>query len=383
MNNATSYSTWVEIDLDAIRNNIQWFLEYSGVPVMAVVKANAYGHGMIPVARVALQAGASWCGVARIEEAFELRAAGLNSPILVMGYTPPDRVEKAVAQGISMAVWHPGQIDLAASAAKAIGSSARLHLKVDTGMSRLGIQPEMVHRLAQKLAETPGVTFEGLFTHFARADEADPAPTDAQELHFQNVIEQLEKNGLRPSVVHAANSAASLTRPSAHFDLMRVGIAMYGLHPSDECSLPGAVHAALTWKAVLSQVKMLPPGRGVSYGHIYTTRSQEQIATVPVGYADGFRRTLGNQVLVAGKRVPVVGRVSMDQIMIQLDEVPGARTGDEVVLIGQQGEARMTAEDVAKIWGTINYEVTCAISARVPRVYLHETAWVTHPDRQL
>jgi len=350
---------------------------------MAVVKANAYGHGMIPVARAALQTGASWCGVARIEEAFEFRAAGLNSPILVMGYAPPDRVEKAGAQGISVAVWHPGQIDLAACAAKAIGSSARLPLKVDTGMSRLGIQPEMVHTLAPKLAGTPGVTLEGLSTHFARADEADPAPTDAQELHFQNAVEQLEKNGLRPSVVHAANSAASLTRPSAHFALLRVGIAMYGLHPSDECSLPGAVRAALTWKAVLSQVIVLPPGRGVSYGHIYTTRSQEQIATVPVGCADGFRRTLGNQVRVAGKRVPVVGRVSMDQTRIQLDEVPGARAGDEVVLIGQQGEARVTAEEVAKIWGTINYEVTCAISARVPRVYLHETAWVTHPDRQL
>ncbi|OGN92998.1 MAG: alanine racemase [Chloroflexi bacterium RBG_13_50_21] len=373
MNTATSYSTWVEIDLDAIRNNIQWFLVFSGVPVMAVVKANAYGHGMIPVARAALQAGASWCGVARIEEAFELRTAGLNCPILVMGYTPPNWVEKAVAWEISMTVWHPDQIDSAASTAKAIAKSARLHLKVDTGMSRLGVQPEMVLRLAQKLAETHNVTFEGLFTHFARADEADPSPTDAQELHFQNVIDQLKKIGMRPSVVHAANSAASLTRPSTYFDLIRVGIAMYGLHPSNECSLPGAVRAALTWKAVLSQVKVLPPGRGVSYGHIYTTRSEEQIATVPVGYADGFRRTTDNQVLVAGKRVPVIGRVTMDQIMIQLDWVPGAKAGDEVVLVGQQGEERITAEDVAKIWRTINYEVTCAISTRVPRVYLHET----------
>jgi alanine racemase len=383
MNNATSYSTWVEIDLEAIRNNVQWVRNFSGVDVMAVVKANAYGHGLIPVAKAALQAGASWCGVARIEEALELRAAGLNCPILVMGYTPPDRVEKAVARGISMAVWHPDQVDLAASAAKAIGSSARLHLKVDTGLSRLGVQPEMVHGLAQKLAETPGVTFEGLFTHFARATEADPAPTDAQELHFQNVIEQLKKNGLRPSVVHAANSAASLRRPSAHFDLIRVGTAMYGLQLPDECLLPGAIRPAFTWKAVLSQVKVLPPGQGVSYGHIYTTRSQEQIGTVPVGYGDGFRRTLGNQVLVAGKRVPVVGRVCMDQMMIQLDEVPGARAGDEVVLIGQQGEARLTAEDVARIWGTVNYEVIVASNARVPRVYLHEKDWVTHPDRQL
>jgi alanine racemase len=373
----------VEIDLDAIRNNIQWFLEYSGIPVMAVVKANAYGHGMIPVARAAIQAGASWCGVARIEEAFELRAADLDNPILVMGYTPPDRVEKAVAWGISMTVWHPDQIDLAASVAKAIGKSARLHLKVDTGMSRLGIQPAMVLRFAQKLAETSSVTFEGLFTHFARADESDPSPTDAQELNFHNVIDLLEKNGMRPALVHAANSAASLKRPSTHFDLIRVGIAMYGLHPSDECLLPEAFHAALTWKAILSQIKVLRSGRGVSYGHIYTTHSQEKIATVPVGYADGFRRTPDNQVLVAGKRVSVIGRVTMDQIMIQLDGVPRAREGDEVVLIGKQEEACITAEDVAKIWKTINYEVTCAISARVPRVYSHETTWSTKTDTQL
>ena len=383
MNNATSYSTWVEIDLEAIRNNVQWFQNFSGVDVMAVVKANAYGHGMIPAAKAALQAGASWCGVARIEEAIELRAAGLNCPILLLGYSPPDRVEEAVAQQISMTVWDPRQLELAASAARKAEMPARLHLKVDTGMSRLGVQPEETLDFVRKLAKTPGVIFEGLFTHFALADETDPTPTDAQEECFRAVLTQLEQAKLRPPVVHAANSAASLTRPSTHFDLMRVGIAIYGLHPSDECSLPGAVRAALTWKAVLSQVKVLPPGRGVSYGHIYTTRAQERIATVPVGYADGFRRTLGNQVLVAGKQVPVVGRVCMDQIMIQLDEVPGARAGDEVVLVGQQGEARLTAEDVAKIWGTINYEVTCAISARVPRVYLHETAWVTHPDRQL
>ncbi|PIW19788.1 MAG: alanine racemase [Anaerolineae bacterium CG17_big_fil_post_rev_8_21_14_2_50_57_27] len=218
MSNATFYSTWVEVDLEAIRNNVQWFQNFSGVAVMAVVKANAYGHGMIPAAKAALQAGASWCGVARIEEALELRAASLDCPILVMGYTPPDRVDEAVAQQISMTVWDPRQLELAAGAAKKAQMPARLHLKVDTGMSRLGVQPEGMLDFVRKLAKTPGVIFEGLFTHFARADETDPTPTDAQEERFRAVLTQLEQAKLRPPVVHAANSAASLTRPSAHFD---------------------------------------------------------------------------------------------------------------------------------------------------------------------
>ena len=183
-----------------------------------------------------------------------------------------------------MTVWDPRQLEPTVSAEKKTRMPPRLHLKVDTGMSRLGIQPEEALDFVWKLAKTPGVIFEGLFTHYARADEANPSHTAVQETHFQRVVEELDRAGLRPPVVHAANSAASLTRLSAHFNLLRVGVAMYGrLHPSDECSLPGAVRAALTWKAVLSQVKVLPPGRGVSYGHIYTTRSQEQIATVSVG----------------------------------------------------------------------------------------------------
>lgn len=373
MSKGTSYSTWVEIDLEAIRNNIQWFLDNTGVQVMAVVKANAYGHGIIPVTNAALQAGASWCGVARIEEALELRAAGLECPILIMGYTPVGRMKEAVAQQISMAVWDTNQLDLATAAAQEIGKSARLHLKVDTGMSRLGIQPEEAFTFAQRMVNTSGVTLEGLFTHYARADEADASPTDLQEGIFLKVVEQLNNAGIRPAFVHVGNSAASLKRPSAHFNLLRAGIAIYGLYPSGECPLPVTFCPAMTWKAVLSQVKVLPPGRGVSYGHVYTTRTNERIGTVSVGYADGMRRILGNQVLIRGRRVPVVGRVCMDYIMVQLDEVPEAKVGDEVVLIGSQGEARLSAEDVAASWGTINYEVTCAIGPRVPRVYLYKT----------
>ncbi len=210
---------------------------------------------------------------------------------------------------------------------------------------------------------------EGVFTHFARADEADPETTQAQLESFQSVIASLEAHDLRPALVHSANSAAGLAFPDAWFDMLRVGIAMYGLHPSADRRLPAVFRPALSWKSSLAMVKRLPAGRGVSYGHVYQTDSEERIGTIPVGYADGYRRVEGNHVLVAGREVPVVGRVTMDQIMVQLDSVPEAEVGDEVALIGIQDGRAISAEDVAEAWGTINYEVTSGISKRVPRVY--------------
>ena len=336
---------------------------------MAIVKADAYGHGAVPVARAALLAGASWCGVARLEEALELRMAGLECPILLLGYTPPGQMKAAVAQQVSMTVWTRDHIRQAAEAARLAGEPALVHLKLDTGMGRIGVIPEQVLPLAHLLAHTSGVIFQGLFTHLARADEPEREPTNAQEHLFREALAVLDAEGLRPPVVHVSNSAASLTRTDLAFDMVRLGIAMYGLHPSPSCHLPGAFHPALTWKTVLSHVKMLPPGSGVSYGHEYITKSQERIGTIPVGYADGFRKTASNLALVNGTRVPVLGRVCMDQCMLQLDAVPGARIGDEVILIGPQGSEEITVEDVAQRWGTINYEVVCAIGRRVPRFY--------------
>jgi alanine racemase len=223
--------------------------------------------------------------------------------------------------------------------------------------------------LARLLTDTSGVHFEGLFTHYARSDEADPGPTDDQERRFQEVMRALEAVGLLPPVVHAANSAAALNRPNFAYHLVRAGIAMYGLHPSSDCPLPDTFRPALSWKAVLSYVKTLPPGRGVSYGHEYITRGYERIGTVPVGYADGFRRQRNHIVLVGGQRVGVVSRVCMDQIMLLLDGAPQAQSGDEVILIGSQGQECIPAEEVALRWGTNNYEVVCGIGARVPRVY--------------
>ncbi len=363
------YSTWIEIDLSAIENNVELIRKKTGVRVMAVVKANAYGHGTMPVARAALRGGAAWLGVARIEEALNLREAGLDCPILVLGYSPAGKVSEAINQNISLTLWSLEQLKSVSSSAQKIDKQAKIHLKVDTGMSRLGVQPNETLALAEEINASPGIIFEGIFTHFARADEEDPSSSENQSRKFRNVLNSLTTAGISPPLVHAANSAAALSQPSSYFAMVRPGIAIYGLEPSNDWQLPEEFQTALVWKTILSQVKTLPAGRGVSYGHEYVTRGAERIGSIPVGYADGFRRVRGNQVLIGGMRVPVVGRVCMDQISVQLDEVPNAKEGDEVVIIGAQGELEITAEQVAELWGTINYEVVCGIGARVPRIY--------------
>jgi alanine racemase len=364
------HSNWVTVDTGAIRNNVRFILEHTGTQVMAIVKANAYGHGTIPVAKASLEAGASWCGVARYTEALELRKANIDCPILLLGYTPKETLEEMIVNQVSMTVWNPEQISLLSAAAERAGLQAKVHLKVDTGMSRIGIQPDETLALALGLSEINNLEFEGIYSHFARADELDPTSADLQWQRFQKVIAELESHEISPPITHHANSAASLTRPETSLSLVRFGIAMYGLHPSEECPLPDEFRPALSWKSILSNVKKLPPGRGVSYGHEYVTQGNERIGTIPVGYADGYRRLKGNQVLVGGKRVPVIGRVTMDQILVQLDDVPESKEGDEVILIGGQGDEWITAEDVARVWGTINYEVTCAVGPRVPRFYI-------------
>ena len=369
MKHQSRHAVWAEVDLGAIENNVRYFVKNTSAKVMAVVKANGYGHGAVPTAKAALKDGATWCAVARVEEALELRQAGLQCPILLFGLVPTERLSEVITAQVSMAVWQQDQVTEIAQAALGVGQEARLQLKVDTGMGRLGVQPEEVPGLARFLKDAPNVLFEGLFTHYARADEHDPTPSDEQDQRFESVLNMLEEISLRPSLVHAANSAAALKSPQGDFDLVRVGISIYGLHPSKETILPGDFRAALSWKTHLSQVKVLPPGRGVSYGHLYITSDHERIGTLPIGYADGFRRVEGNQVLVGGQRVPVVGRVCMDLCMVQLDALPEAQAGDEVVLIGVQGDEHIPAEEVAERWGTINYEVTCGIGARVPRIF--------------
>ncbi len=363
------FTSWVETDLNVIENNIRLIMHITQSDVMAVVKANGYGHGAIPVAESALRGGATWCAVSQVEEAIILRQSGLNCPLLVLGFTPSNRLSEAIKQDISLTFWSKKQIQEIMKSAQAMGQKAKVHLRVDTGMGLLGAQAEAVEDIVRLAYGLDGVQITGMFTNFARADEPGIDTTIAQLNTFLNILSRLESAGLRPPIVHAANSAATLVNPETHLDLVRIGSAMYGFHSSPECLLPEGFFPALTWKTQLSQIKTLPPGRGLSYGHVYITQRNEHIGTLPVGYADGLRSFDGNKVLIRGREVPVVGRVCMDQSLVQLDNVPDAEVGDEVVLIGRQGEMQISAEQVAKRWGVINYEVTCGISARVPRLY--------------
>jgi alanine racemase len=363
------HSTWLEIDVDAMRRNAARLRQRCGTEVMAVVKADAYGHGGAPAARAARRGGAQWVGTARVEEALELRRQGVEAQLLVLGHTPADRVAEALEARLSLTVWSDDQLQATAAAAAAVGHEAAVHVKVDTGMNRIGLRPEQAVEFARRVTGEPAVRLSGIYTHFACADGSDRRPTEKQNDAFRGVIEALQAAGLRPEWIHAANTAGSLAYPAARWDMVRSGVGIYGMHPSPAVPLPPDFEAALHWKSRLTMVKEVPPGEGVSYGHHYVTRSRERIGTVSVGYADGFRRVEGNVVLVGGRRVPVVGRVCMDQILVNLDEIPGARAGDEVVLLGSQGGERIAAEEVGERWGTINYEVTCGITERVARVY--------------
>ncbi len=363
------YSNWVEIELAAIKNNVRYFCDSSDVNVMAVVKANAYGHGSLPVVETALRAGASWCGVARADEALELRSAGVKCPILVLGFTPVSMIEQLIASNVSMTGWDVEHLKDVDVIAQRLGLRARIHLKVDTGMGRVGVHYQDAFHIANYLYGAQGLLFEGLSTHYARAYEADLTPTLDQEDCFRNVVELLTEAGICPGFVHSSNSAAIINRPDLSWNMIRLGIAMYGLDPSDDCKCPVDLRPALTWKAQLIQVKQVPSGTGISYGHNYVTTGQEIIGTVPTGYADGYRRHGKKIVLIGGKRVPVIGTVCMDQFMVRLDGVPDAVVGDEVVIIGSQGADYISAEEVASRWSTINYDVVSSIGSRVPRVY--------------
>ena len=379
--------TWAEVDLEAIAANLRALGERarSGSPgrpggpqLMAVVKADAYGHGALEVARAALAAGASWLAVAIVEEGVALRQAGFEAPILVLGFVPPEQAGLVVEHGLRTALY---QADLAAALSREAvrrGKPARVHVKVDTGMGRLGLAPSEVIRFIRVARSLPGLEVEGLFTHFATADSPDKSYAREQASRLGEIVSELNARGMRPLLVHAANSAAAIDLPEYAFDLVRLGIAMYGLNPAGvPVPSPGGftLHPALNWKARFSHVKVLPPGSCVSYGCTYRTSRTTPIGTLPVGYADGFSRRWSNrgEVLVRGARVPVVGRVCMDPFMVDLSPVwregDPVRVGEEAVLLGNQGAETISAEAWGEALDTINYEVVCLISARVPRVY--------------
>lgn len=363
--------TWLEVDLEAIAHNVRRVVELVGpkVAVLAVLKADAYGHGMVRVARTALNNGARYLGVASVNEGSILRQAGITAPILVLGYTPAWQARELVLLNLSATVFNLDVAHALSRAAKELNSQARVHVKVDTGMGRLGLLPDQVLPFVLSLCTLPHLLLEGIFTHFSVAD-SDPKYTHWQINRFRQVLKTLSEAGIEFPLVHAANSAAILTLPESYFTMVRLGIAMYGLHPSPQIRCPPDFRPALAFKTQIAQVKTLPPGSFVSYGNTYQTTCEQRIAVIPVGYADGFRRAPQHwgEVLVRGQRVPIVGRVCMDQTMIDVSSVPNVRQGDEVVLIGEQGQERITAEDVAERLGTINYEVVSEILARVPRV---------------
>lgn len=364
--------TWVEIDLEAIGYNVRRVVELvgPGVEVLAVLKADGYGHGAVKVARTALNNGARWLGVACLSEALALRQAALTAPILILGYTPPWQARQAVLHEITVTLF---SLEVAAALSRAaldLNRTARAHVKVDTGMGRLGLLPHEVVPFFQEVRRLPGLEIEGIFTHMASADEADLSYTWEQLRRFNEVLDALRSQGLLPRKIHAANSASLLRVPESRYNLVRLGIAMYGLSPSADAPCPPDFRPALTFKCQVAQVKELPAGSYISYGRTFCTERPSRIAVIPVGYADGFRRGPNHwgEVLVRGRRAPIVGRVCMDQTMIDVTDIPGVRPGDEVVLIGAQGEERITVEEVARRLGTINYEVVSEILARVPRM---------------
>jgi alanine racemase len=362
--------TWIEIDLDAIANNMRLTQGLVGahVRVLATLKADAYGHGAIRVARTLLRAGAWGFAVATLSEAQALRNADIDAPILILGYTPAWQVRDAIRLHVRLTVFDRDVAREISLAAQELQIEAIVHVKVDTGMARLGLHPSDVLDLLRVLHELPSVQVEGIFTHFASADSADERFAQEQLRRFTDVLARAAESALRPPLAHAANSAAILRFPEAHFDLVRPGLSLYGLAPSTETPLPSGFRPALSFKTEVAQVKTLPAGTPISYGGTFVTARESRIATIPVGYADGFRRSpRWIHVLVKGSPVPIVGRVAMDYTMLDVTDVADVRAGDEVVLIGTQGSAHITADDVAEWLDTINYEVVAAIMPRVPR----------------
>lgn len=364
------YINWAEVNLSKLQNNIKRIQEIIKRPMMAVVKANAYGHGLVEIAQAAREIGIDWFGVARLEEALQLRKAGINGNILVFGYTNPEAVPLAQSERLHLSVYDRSIVQQYAAKASQRDDALLVHLKIDSGMGRLGIFPEEGLEFMRWLKEAPGLKVAGIFTHFARADEPQEPATLDQIKRFDRLVTILENASLRPPLVHASNSGATLAFPEAKYDLLRPGILMYGLSPSSQVTLPEGISPILEWKTRLTSIKTLPAGHGISYGHEYVTRGKEKVGALAVGYADGYRRTSGNWVLSGGQRVPVVGRVCMDQTMVKLNERTNSRIGAEVVLLGSQGDETICAEEIANRWGTINYEVVAGIASRVNRIYI-------------
>jgi alanine racemase len=368
------YTTYATVDLDAIEHNVRALAAHTTArEIFAVVKSNAYGHGAVQVAEVALKSGATRLAVGRVDEAWQLRSGGIHAPILVMCYTVPAEAETIVEQNLMATVISQESAEALSRRAVALGRTVGVHVKVDTGMGRFGLLPEgEVLPFLAALERLPNLEVEGIFTHFATADARDKSYTRQQFALFQKILKMVEEAGHSIPVRHAANSAATLDLPETHLDAVRPGIALYGMYPSEEVSREVPLKPALTLKSHVGRVRTLPAGSSVSYGRTFIAKQPTTVANVPVGYGDGYHRALSNKgaVLVGGQKAPIVGRVCMDQFVVDVSHIPGVAEGDEIVLIGSQGDERITPEEVAELAGTINYEVTTGLLQRIPRLFL-------------
>ena len=375
--------TWAEIDLDALARDFQAVRQAANpqAKVCCVVKADAYGHGAVRMAQEFESLGADWFAVSNLEEALQLRLAGLNQPILVLGYTPPEEAAALSKHNISQCLYSLDYARELSHCAVEAGVTVKVHVKIDTGMSRLGFYYQDISRDEATVQEVktactlPGLYPEGIFTHFAVSDEGTEGDsfTMRQFGCFKEMIESLLREGVSFAVRHCANSAGVFDYPLSHLDMVRAGIVIYGLYPSGALRNRPQLSPVLSLRSVVSHVKTVKPGATVSYGRVFTADREMKVATVPVGYADGYPRILsaqGAQVLIGGKRCPILGRICMDQLMADVTALPQVQVGDLVTLIGRDGEEEITVDELAALEGSINYEVVCGLSKRVPRVYL-------------
>jgi alanine racemase len=365
--------TVAEINVSAIATNVRRICErVHPAEVMAVVKADAYGHGAIPVALTALSAGASQLGVALLEEGIELRRAQIAAPILVFGGFFESQIDSFIANNLQFTLYDLRLAEIVSRRAQALGRNARAHVKIDTGMGRVGLLADEAVEAIRAMAKLPNLELVGLFTHFASSDSREKSYANQQLEEFKAIVQQLANDDLRFKYLHAANSGAILDLPQSYFNLVRPGVMMYGYYPSDETSESIPLEPAMSLRTQIIFVKRVPAGTFISYGQTFQTQQAMTIATLPIGYADGISRRLSNnfEVLVRGRRCPLVGRVCMDQIMIDLGDVQDVQAGEEAVLLGKQGDEEISLYEWCRRLETIPYEVTCGISRRVARVYV-------------
>jgi alanine racemase len=362
--------TWVEVDLEAIRHNAR-ALTPPGSQLMAVVKANGYGHGDVEVARAAIEAGAAWCGVALVEEGLRLRAAGIEVPILVLSELPAGSEAVALAHRLTPTLASDTGLERLAAAAR---GSVGVHVKVDTGMHRIGVWPPEATPAFVDRVVAAGLELEGVFTHFARSEEAPSEEggrtTEVQLAWFLETVEAVRAAGHAPRLLHAANTGATILHPASHLDLVRPGIGLYGILPAPGVGAQLGLRPALRWRSEVAAAKRLLAGEGISYGHRYRLEADAWVATVPLGYADGYPRQLTDrgEVLIRGRRCRVAGTVTMDQLVVDCGDLE-VEPGEEVVLIGTQGGETVDADALGRLFGTIGYEIVSRIGERVPRRY--------------